>query len=252
MTCIPKQTVEQLLKENVDHDCGKETDTCVKIVAVAELPTIYGHFQVIAFENNVDKQEHVALVHGNVFEQENVSARLHSECLTGDVFGSLRCDCREQLQQALKMIGEMDNGVILYLRQEGRGIGLTNKVRAYQLQDYGYDTFEANVQLGFRPDERDYDLAAHMLSSLHVKSIKLMTNNPEKIRDLQSHGVKITGRIPIIIKPNQYNAFYLETKQLKGGHLLDKNVPEIVMEHQDEVANHSKVNEQKTQPSSSS
>jgi GTP cyclohydrolase II len=148
----------------------------------------------------------------------------------------LRCDCREQLQESLKQIGEMENGIVLYLRQEGRGIGLTNKVRAYQLQDYGYDTFRANEVLGFKPDERDYALAAHMLGSLHVKSIKLMTNNPEKIRDLQSHGVKIVGRIPIIIPPNKYNAFYLETKMLKGGHLLDKNMPEIILEHQDEVA----------------
>jgi GTP cyclohydrolase II len=205
-------------------------------VAVADLPTIFGHFQAVAFENNVDRADHVALIHGNVYEKENVSVRLHSECLTGDVFGSLRCDCREQLQESLKQIGEMENGIVLYLRQEGRGIGLTNKVRAYQLQDYGYDTFRANEVLGFKPDERDYALAAHMLGSLHVKSIKLMTNNPEKIRDLQSHGVKIVGRIPIIIPPNKYNAFYLETKMLKGGHLLDKNMPEIILEHQDEVA----------------
>jgi len=128
----------------------------------------------------------------------------------------------------------MDSGVILYMRQEGRGIGLTNKIRAYQLQDYGYDTFQANLALGFKPDERDYDLAAHMLGSLHVKSVKLMTNNPEKIKDLQLHGVKIVGRIPVIVEPNKYSEFYLETKRLKGGHLLDDDTPEVLLEHQDE------------------
>lgn len=230
----------------MNHDCRDSSQVCVKIIAIAELPTIYGHFQIVAFENNIDKREHAALMHGDVFEKEDVTVRLHSECLTGDVFGSLRCDCRDQLHRSLKLIGEMDNGIVLYLRQEGRGIGLTNKVRAYQLQDYGYDTFQANEVLGFKPDMRDYALAAHMLGSLHVKSIKLVTNNPEKIKDLQSHGVKITGRVPIIIEPNKYNAFYLETKRLKGGHLLDKNVPEIIMEHQDEVLEPSKANGQKT------
>jgi GTP cyclohydrolase II len=245
LTRISKPVVERLLKENVNHDCNDVSQVCVRIVAIAELPTTYGHFQIVAFENNIDKREHAALMHGDVFEKENVTVRLHSECLTGDVFGSLRCDCRDQLHRSLKLIGEMENGIVLYLRQEGRGIGLTNKVRAYQLQDYGYDTFQANEVLGFKPDMRDYALAAHMLGSLHVKSIKLVTNNPDKIKDLQSHGVKIAGRVPIIIEPNKYNAFYLETKRLKGGHLLDKNMPEIIMEHQDEVADPNKANGQK-------
>ncbi|HZD13211.1 MAG TPA: GTP cyclohydrolase II [Candidatus Binatus sp.] len=248
MTEIPKQIVERLLKENEEHDCGKSTGVCVKIVAIADLPTIYGRYQVVAFENNVDGREHAALVHGNVFDGDDVPVRLHSECLTGDVFGSMRCDCREQLHQSLKTIAAMPAGVVLYMRQEGRGIGLTNKIRAYQLQDYGYDTFQANEALGFRPDERDYDLAAHMIGSLHVKSVKLMTNNPAKIRDLQSHGVRITGRIPVITEPNKYDRFYLETKRLKAGHLLDKNVPEVIIEHQDENVD-SDNNSQRAAPS---
>lgn len=241
MTGIPKAIVERLLKENKDHDCGKSSEVCVRIIAIAELPTIYGHYQVVAFENNVDGREHAALVHGNIYDGQEIPVRLHSECLTGDTLGSLRCDCGDQLQQSLKGIGAMSTGVVLYMRQEGRGIGFVNKIRAYQLQDYGYDTFQANEVLGFRPDERDYDLAAHMLGSLHVRSIKLMTNNPEKIRDLQSHGVKITGRIPLITEPNKFNQFYLETKKLKAGHLLDKNVPEVILEHQNEIIdpNHS-------------
>jgi len=241
MTGIPKAIVEKLLKENKAHDCGKTAEVCVRIIAIAELPTIYGDYQVIAFENNVDGREHAALAHGDIYEGEEVPVRLHSECLTGDTLGSLRCDCGEQLQQSLKEIGAMPTGIVLYMRQEGRGIGFVNKIRAYQLQDYGYDTFQANEVLGFKPDERDYDLAAHMLGSLHVRSVKLMTNNPEKIRDLQSHGVKITGRIPLITEPNQYNQFYLETKKLKAGHLLDKNVPEVILEHQNEIIdpNHS-------------
>ena len=234
MTEMPKAIVERLLKENKEHDCRKTSAVCVRIVAIAELPTIYGQYQVVAFENNVDGREHAALVHGNVFEKEDVPVRLHSECLTGEVFGSMRCDCREQLQQSLRTIAGMPAGVVLYMRQEGRGIGLTNKIRAYQLQDYGYDTFQANEALGFRPDERDYDLAAHMIDSLHVKSVRLMTNNPDKIQDLQLHGVKITGRIPVIVEPNEHDEFYLETKRLKAGHLLDKNTPEVFLEHQDE------------------
>ena len=237
MACIPKRVVDQLLKENASHKCGDPAEVCVRIVAVAELPTIYGDYQVVAFENNADKREHAALVRGDIHEKEEVPVRLHSECLTGDVMGSLRCDCREQLQQSLKTIGALDSGIILYLRQEGRGIGLINKIRAYQLQDSGYDTFQANEALGFKPDMRDYDLAAHMLQSLHVKSIKLMTNNLNKVRDLQRHGVKITERIPIVIPPNKYNRFYLETKK-KGGQVLDRNEPEDILEQGELVDHH--------------
>ena len=233
MTNIPKETVDRLLKENTDHHCGESMDVCVRIVAVADLPTLSGDYQAVAFWNNSDGKEHAAFVHGNVFEKEEVPVRLHSECLTGDTIGSLRCDCREQLQLSLKAIGAMENGIVLYMRQEGRGIGFTNKIRAYQLQDQGYDTFQANEALGFKPDERDYDLAAHMLKSLHVRSIKLMTNNVDKIKDLQAHGMKITGRIPVIAPSNRYDSFYLETKRKKAGHLLDRNYSEDFLEQQD-------------------
>ena len=232
MANIPRETVDRLLKENVDHLCGEPTDVCVRIVAVADLPTLSGDYQAVAFWNNSDRKEHAAFVHGNVFEKEDVPVRLHSECLTGDTIGSLRCDCREQLQLSLKVIGAMENGIVLYMRQEGRGIGFINKIRAYQLQDQGYDTFKANEALGFKPDERDYDLAAHMLQSLHVRSIKLMTNNVDKIKDLQAHGMKITGRIPVIAASNKYDNFYLETKRKKG-HLLDRNYSEDFLEQQD-------------------
>jgi len=217
---ITKPEIEQLLKENKHHQC-KGGEVCVKTVAVADLPTRFGDFQIIAFYNNQDKKEHIALIHGDVCGKENVPVRIHSECLTGDAIGSLRCDCRDQLQQSLKQIAKMKNGVLFYLRQEGRGIGLINKIKAYQLQDNGFDTIEANKALGFKPDERDYDVAAHMLRSLNIKSIKLMTNNPHKINGLQKHRIKITGRIPLIVKANKHNKFYLETKRKKAGHLIE-------------------------------
>jgi GTP cyclohydrolase II len=147
--------------------------------------------------------------------------RIHSECLTGDAIGSIRCDCRDQLIDTLEKIGKMDAGIILYLRQEGRGIGFANKIRAYQLQDAGADTVQANEMLGFRPDERDYGIAAHMLGSLHVESIKILTNNPDKVRDLQNHGVTIVERIPVTVTPTERNLGYLETKRRKMGHLID-------------------------------
>lgn len=232
---IKKPTIEQLIKENENHYCVGVDGVCVKMVAVADLPSRFGDFQVVAFYNNQDKKEHAAFIHGDICGKENVPVRLHSECLTGDVIGSLRCDCRDQLEETLKHIGKMENGILLYLRQEGRGIGLINKIKAYQLQDHGYDTVEANKILGFRSDERDYDIAAHMLRSLDVRSIKLMSNNPEKINDLQKHGIKITGRIPIIVPPNEHNKFYLETKKKKSGHLLDKDEQEIFIEQGDNL-----------------
>ena len=191
----------------------------VRISAVAELATRFGDFQAVAFHAPSETGDHVALVHGDISGKEDVPVRLHSECLTGDTFMSLRCDCREQLESAIETIHRMPYGAILYLRQEGRGIGLENKLRAYQLQEAGYDTNEANLELGFREDERDYAIAADMLRAMGVKSIRLISNNPDKIEDLQRHGVKITGRIPIEIAPNKYDAFYLETKR-KNGHLL--------------------------------
>lgn len=218
---LPKPVVDQILKENENHQCPDNADTCVRVVAIAELPTRFGDYQVVAFWNKFDGKEHAAFIHGNVFDQEEVPVRLHSECLTGDGIGSLRCDCRDQLIESLERIGSMDNGIVLYLRQEGRGIGFSNKIRAYQLQDEGYDTVQANVMLGFQPDERDYAIAAHMLGTLHVKSIRLMTNNPQKVASLERHGVTVVWRIPLVIPPNAYNGAYLETKRKRLGHLLD-------------------------------
>jgi GTP cyclohydrolase II len=227
--------IEELLDENCEHSCEGYGDDhiCVKIVAIADLPTRFGEFHIVAFTNNRDNKEHAAIVRGNVVGAENVPLRLHSECLTGDAIGSLRCDCRDQLETALRAIGQMDRGILLYLRQEGRGIGLTNKIRAYGLQDYGYDTVEANLALGFRDDERDYSIAAHMLDSLKVKSIQLMTNNPRKLDGLIAYGIQVTGRIPLIIPPNPYNRFYLETKEKKSGHLLDSSGKVHFMEQMD-------------------
>jgi GTP cyclohydrolase II len=163
----------------------------------------------------------VAIVKGDPFDQEDVPVRLHSECLTGDALGSLRCDCRDQLAASLSAIGKEETGMVLYLRQEGRGIGLLNKLRAYGLQDQGLDTVDANVALGFRDDERDYSVAAHMLGLLRVRSIRLMTNTPRKIEGLRALGVDVSGRIPLVIPANDHNRAYLETKALKSGHLID-------------------------------
>ena len=220
---LSQQRIDEILKQEADHDCPGvgEAKICVKIVAIADLPTRFGHFQIAAFWNNRDAKEHVAILHGDVFGGEDIPTRVHSECLTGDAIGSLRCDCRDQLETALRLIAAEERGLVLYLRQEGRGIGLLNKIRAYGLQDRGLDTVEANVALGFRDDEREYSIAAHMLFSLRVKSVRLMTNNPRKINDLARYGIQITGRKPHVIPPNQYNRFYLETKALKSGHYID-------------------------------
>ena len=216
-------TLAQLVERDRDHDCGGfgRHQICVKIDAVAELPTRFGDFQIVAFWNNRDGKEHIALVHGDVMGAEDVPTRLHSECLTGDALGSLRCDCRDQLETALTRLASMERGLLLYLRQEGRGIGLINKVRAYALQERGMDTVDANRALGFRDDERDYAVAAHMLASLSVGSIQLMTNNPDKIRQLEQHGVSVNGRLPHVMPTNEHNRGYLRTKSARSGHLLD-------------------------------
>ncbi len=223
MTTFTHEQIQVLMEEDCCHECeGYGSDKiCVHIEAIAELPSRFGDFHIVAFSNNRDGKEHVAIIKGEVLGAEDVPVRLHSECLTGDVVGSLRCDCRDQLEAALKKIGEMDKGIVLYLRQEGRGIGLTNKIRAYSLQDQGLDTVEANLALGFRDDERDYAVAAHMLHSLKVQSIRLMTNNPKKIAQLEQHGVKVNERLPHILPSNEHNRFYLETKAAKSGHMID-------------------------------
>jgi GTP cyclohydrolase II len=227
--------IKDLLDENACHECeGVGPDhACVKIAAIAELPSRFGDFHIFAFYNNKDGKEHVAIVHGDVFDAEDVPVRVHSECLTGDALGSLRCDCRDQLESALTMIGKMERGIVLYMRQEGRGIGLINKLRAYGLQEHGYDTVDANLALGFRDDEREYSVAAHMLMSMHVNSIQLITNNPRKIEDLTKNGVIVNGRIPHVMQPNEYNRFYLETKAIKSGHLIDLQGKERIPEQSD-------------------
>jgi len=235
MTTTMHEKFDLLLEQDPDHKCpglGKD-NVCVQLVAMAELPTRFGDFHIVAFENNRDGKEHVAITKGDVIGASDVPVRLHSECLTGDVIGSLRCDCRDQLEAALKAIGQMERGIVLYLRQEGRGIGLINKVRAYSLQDDGLDTVEANLALGFRDDERDYAVAAHMLMSLKVESIKLMTNNPKKIAQLTQYGINVTDRIPHIMPPNEHNRFYLETKATKSGHLIDFHGKEHLPEQSD-------------------
>lgn len=223
MTTTMHEKFDLLLEQDGDHNCeglGRDK-VCVRIVAMAELPSRFGDFHIIAFENNHDGKEHVAITKGDVIGASDVPVRLHSECLTGDALGSLRCDCRDQLETALMMIGQMERGMLLYLRQEGRGIGLVNKIRAYSLQDEGLDTVEANLALGFRDDERDYAVAAHMLMSLKIGSIQLMTNNPKKLNQLTQYGIQVNGRIPHIMAPNEHNRFYLETKAAKSGHMID-------------------------------
>lgn len=192
----------------------------VYIYAQTNLPTLYGKFKVFVFRNNIDHKEHLAIVHGKVCGREAVPTRLHSECLTGEVLGSLKCDCREQLQSALKYIAGRETGVVLYLRQEGRGIGLGEKIRAYALQEAGYDTVEANHKLGYPDDLRRYDVAAAMLDILGVKSVALLTNNPTKIAGIKQFGIAVVERIPVQIAPNPVNRFYLHTKARKSGHLL--------------------------------
>ena len=198
----------------------KRHDRLVSIAAETKLPTKFGDFRIIVFKNEVDHKEHLMIVKGDVRGKSDVLMRIHSECLTGDVFGSHRCDCGEQLENALRSIEEQGEGIVIYMRQEGRGIGLTNKIKAYTLQDQGYDTVEANVKLGFPPDMREYSLAAQMLRELDVKSVKLLTNNPEKKEDLERWGIIVTKRVPIVIKANSINAKYLNTKKEKMRHML--------------------------------
>ena len=198
----------------------KRTQELMKIEVVANMPTDNGTFKIVGFENHIDGKEHIALVKGDVAGKEGVTVRIHSECFTGDILGSLRCDCGSQLKTAMRRIDKLGEGIILYLRQEGRGIGLLNKLRAYNLQEEGMDTLDANLHLGFGADMRDYAVAAQMLKALGVKSIKLLTNNPLKINGLEEYGIPVVEREEIEIEHNKVNKVYLKTKKERMGHLL--------------------------------
>jgi GTP cyclohydrolase II len=193
----------------------------VELASAAALPTEFGNFRIHVFTSEKDDREQVAIVHGDVFGEESVATRIHSECLTGDVMGSLRCDCRKQLELGLRQIAAMPCGVLLYLRQEGRGIGLANKVRAYKLQEEGLDTVDANIALGFRDDERDYGVAVGVLRTLGVRSVRLMTNNPDKVAQVRRYGLQVTERVAHAIAPSVHNRCYLETKVRRSGHIID-------------------------------
>ncbi|RYF51142.1 MAG: GTP cyclohydrolase II, partial [Comamonadaceae bacterium] len=211
-------TVTDLVAYRLRHD------KLVERVVSTRLPTAFGDFEIIGYRSLIDDKHHVALVKGDVTASQDVLVRMHSECLTGDVFHSMRCDCGEQLEMALTMIEEEGCGVLVYLPQEGRGIGLLNKLRAYKLQEEGFDTVDANLELGLPADMRDYSIGAQILTDLGLTSVRVLTNNPKKIVGLEGYGLSVTGRVPIHSTPNQHNEAYLRTKAQRLGHALDQSV----------------------------
>lgn len=207
-------TIKDLIKYRMKRE------SLVKRFATVKLPTKYGEFTAIAYSNEIDNNIHIALVMGEIKPEDEILVRVHSQCLTGDVFGSKRCDCGEQLHKAMEMVNKEGKGVVLYMRQEGRGIGLMNKLKAYELQEKGLDTIEANAKLGYKPDLRDYGIGAQILVDLGVRKMRLMTNNPKKIVGLKGYGLKVVERVPIEVEPNKKNIAYLKVKKKKLGHLL--------------------------------
>lgn len=219
---IIAQDIESLRKCPLKLDCARcERETCVKVVSVADFPTAHGHFRIIGFVNNRDGKDHIVVLKGDIGDGKAILTRVHSACLTGDALGSLRCDCGPQLRLALELIEREGRGIVLYHQEEGRGIGLVNKIRAYALQDAGFDTLDANVALGFAADAREYRVPAEMLKKLGVTSVRLMTNNPEKVTEMESNGVAVVERVNHELPAHAHDRLYLETKRARFGHLLN-------------------------------
>ncbi len=212
------EDIEKKIRKTIEEHDLKDTEL-VHFGSIAQLPTQFGDFEVIGLLSLRDMKEHVVIMKGEAIGKRNIPVRIHSECLTGDAFTSLRCDCREQLEAALNYLSKQESGMLVYLRQEGRGIGLFNKMKAYTLQELGYDTNEANELLGFKADERSYMVAVDILKALKIYSVQLITNNPKKATELCNSGIEVTERIPVAITPNVYNVKYLTTKS-ESGHLM--------------------------------
>ena len=223
-------SIEQIIKQDMEFlrtcpnadDCAAcAEEACVMVASVADFPTEYGHFTIVGFVNNKDGKDHIVILKGEIGDGRDFLLRIHSACLTGDALGSMRCDCGPQLHSALRKIEAEGRGAVLYHQAEGRGIGLVNKLRAYALQDAGYDTYDANLALGFKADERDYAIPAAMLKKLGVKSVRLLTNNPEKVTELEKHGIVVTERIQHELPAHDHDRAYLETKRERFGHFLE-------------------------------
>lgn len=218
---IIAQDMDSLRKCPLDIQCASCPEKiCVKMVSIADFPTEAGHFRIIGFVNNKDGKDHIIVLKGDIGDGENMLVRVHSACLTGDALGSMRCDCGPQLRQALKLIEKEGRGLVLYHQEEGRGIGLVNKLRAYALQDKGYDTYDANIALGFKADERDYAIPVAMLHKIGIKSVRLLTNNPEKVEAMEKHGIIVTQRVQHELPVHDQDRAYLETKRERFGHML--------------------------------